>query len=917
MRKQLFASVAFAALLIPGAAYAQSTGSIDFEDETPNEVVVRGSRDTDVAGFENPTTTKAKAVLTQEFISRTAPGQSINETINALPGVSFQNNDPFGSAGGTLTIRGFDSTRISQTFDGVPLNDSGNYSIYSNQQLDPELIEQVNVNLGSTDVDSPTAGATGSTVNYRTIRPSKDFSVKMVGSVGDYDFFRTFGLIQTGEIFAGGPRMFVSASQARNNVVFNNIGKIRKQQYNARIWQDIGSDGDFVSLSGHYNVNRNNFQGSLPLRRDLVQRSVTGTSPNQTVSESNQRIVGSGSNNRFVLDNERPYYEIARCQTQQAAVRETFAQVSASGYNDPDGATTCGSTFDERYNPSNTGNFRGASRFTLAEGLVFTFDPSYQFVKANGGGTAVAQEGFRDVNPTGGTATTAQCVNAPATSGYSCQVGYIGGTPYFGRDLNGDGDLFDTVRVLAPNQTGTRRFGLISGLRWDVSDTQTLRLNYTFDRARHRQTGEVNFLQANGVPFDVFPINDQVKDGSGAVLQRRDRLSYALLNQVSGEYRGEFFDETLVVNLGVRAPFFKRDLNNYCATSSAAGFVECFGSNTAGLQAYLASNPTVTISGTGASAVTAPIQGPQRRVFKYNRVLPNVGLTYNLTRQFQVFGNYSKGLQVPGTDNLYNSFFFPLTVEQANPRPETTDNFDAGVRFTSSKLQAQLSGWYTDYKDRLAQSYDPDLDRTLYRNLGRVKKYGFDGSIQYQPIREFNVYAFGSYLESEIQDDVLIGRLSNGTAVFAPTRGKREGGSPVYTFGGGANAMLGPIELGVNAKRTGPRYVYDTNEPVRQALSVNGVTQTYEIFPAKTPAYTLVDFNARVGLDWAGLGKQTYFQFNLLNAFNETFVGGFQANLNQGPTINSTTGAITNYGSPPNAQLGYPRTFIGSLVVGF
>src|SRR3546814_12779061 len=84
-----------------------------------------------------------------------------------LPGVSFQNNDPFGSAGGTLTIRGFDNSRISPTFDGIPLNDSGNYALYSNQQPDPELIETVNGNLGSTDVDRPPAAASGPTVTYR------------------------------------------------------------------------------------------------------------------------------------------------------------------------------------------------------------------------------------------------------------------------------------------------------------------------------------------------------------------------------------------------------------------------------------------------------------------------------------------------------------------------------------------------------------------------------------------------------------------------------------------------------------------------------------------------------------------------------------------------------------------------------
>ena len=77
------------------------------------------------------------------------------------------------------------------------------------------------------------------------------------------------------------------------------------------------------------------------------------------------RVVGSGTANRFPIDGKRPYYEIARCQTNQA-----------SGFGTSQTANTCGSTFDERYNPSNTGNFRGASRFTLADGLVFTFDPA-------------------------------------------------------------------------------------------------------------------------------------------------------------------------------------------------------------------------------------------------------------------------------------------------------------------------------------------------------------------------------------------------------------------------------------------------------------------------------------------------------------------------------------------------------------
>src|SRR3546814_2294220 len=118
-------------------------------------------------------TPKAKQVLDQEIIRRQRTGQTVNDIVNLVPGVSFQNNDPWGSGGGGFTIRGFAADRISQTLDGLPLNDSGNYALYTNQQVEPEILEQVSVNLGVTDVDSPTASAVGGTINIRPRVPSR------------------------------------------------------------------------------------------------------------------------------------------------------------------------------------------------------------------------------------------------------------------------------------------------------------------------------------------------------------------------------------------------------------------------------------------------------------------------------------------------------------------------------------------------------------------------------------------------------------------------------------------------------------------------------------------------------------------------------------------------------------------------
>ena len=867
--------------LLPSAAFAQSTGAVDFEKHA---IIVTGTRTKSVGGVETPDTPKAKVVLDQKIISRSNPGQSILDTINMVPGVSFQNNDAYGSAGGTLVIRGFDASRISLTFDGVPLNDSGNYAIYSNQQLDPELIEQVNVNLGSTDVDSPTASAVGGTVNYRTIVPSVTPGARFVGSVGDWHMWRVFGLINTGEIGPWGTRIFLSTSREKYDVPFNGYGHIDKRQFNGRIYQTIGNRGDFVSVAGNYNENRNTFFGSLPLRTDTTQ-SVTNPAP---------RIVGPNSQNRFPTTADERFYSINfPCTIPAGRPGVVDTPPPAPNANE----AGCGTEFDRRYNPSNTGNIRGSSRFTLADGLTLTVDPSYQYVKANGGGTVTGREGTKTIN---GVQYT----------------GFIGGQYYFGRDLNADGDTLDTVTLLAPSQTHTDRYGVIAGLRWDFASNQMFRIGYTLDDARHRQTGEVGYLQANGEPVDVFPRNDPILDKNGFPMEKRDRRSFAVLHQLSAEYRGDF--GPLTVNVGVRAPYFIRNLHNYCFTTSPSGFFDCFGGNAAFNASYAAANPQVVDPTTGR--VISGISPPQARRFTYKKVLPNIGLIYIVVPRLSAFANYSKGLSVPSTDNLYNSFYFPANTADAKPKPEETDSYDGGLRYRSSKIQAQLSGWYTHFTNREASAYDPVLDVQVFRNLGTVNKWGIDGSVAYEPIRQLTLYAFGSWNRSKIANNIQVGRLPAGVtcdtvsptsalgiANCAFTKGNRESGAPKYTYGVSAVGDIGPVSLGIEAKRTGQRFVFDNNAAVFRGP----IAGPQMIYPAQVPAYWLVNLDARVKLDALSPSlKKTYLQFNLYNAFDKFYVGGFGGGLSQ-----STSGA--NYGGPPFVQIGAPRTFTATLNVEF
>src|SRR3546814_9107626 len=77
-----------------------------------------------------------------------------------------------------------------------------------------------------------------------------------------------FGSVDTGVFTPWGTKAFFAASKATNDTIFNNRGEISKQQYNAKIYQPIGDNGDFISIAAHYNEAYNNRFGSVTFRND-------------------------------------------------------------------------------------------------------------------------------------------------------------------------------------------------------------------------------------------------------------------------------------------------------------------------------------------------------------------------------------------------------------------------------------------------------------------------------------------------------------------------------------------------------------------------------------------------------------------------------------------------------------------------
>jgi iron complex outermembrane recepter protein len=857
MRNQFLASVAVAAIVLPGAAFAQSTGTIDAE-----EIVVTGSRSsTGIEGVLIPDAPKARTVLDNQVLRQAAPGQTLLQAINIVPSVNFTNNDPFGSSGGNVRIRGFDGNRISLTFDGLPLNDTGNYAIFSNQQLDPEIVASVNVNQGTTDVDSPTAASSGGTINYRTIVPSEEPGALLTAAFGESysgrHYNRVFGMLQTGDLFGTGIRTFISASTARNQK-FRGPGQIYKQQYNARIYKELGGNGDFVSLGANYNQNRNNAYRN-----------------NLTLAQAQTDYLANG---RFTLDNN------AFC------VRPTFgpgAQNEANG--SPQGSLNPGSTDTSctnfhglRLNPSNTGNVRFNSKFSLTDSLTFTLDAGYQYVLANGGGFTATNSNTAD--------------NSTLESSLRAR-GFVTGP---GSDYNGDGDTLDTVAFYTPSNTNTNRYTVLSSLRWDFTEDQYVRIAYALDLGRHRQTGEYGYLRADGTPESVFGGRAGFRtprDANGYALRSRDRFSIAELNQISGEYRGKFIDDKLEVVLGVRAPFFRRELNQYCYTIASSAFPLCTG-------ATLGTTPIATAAGyyviPATTTFTAPIPAnavyaPFKSTYRYKEILPNLGLTLRPVDDVQIYAAYAKGLSVPRTDNLYRA-------PRITVAPERSDNFDLGVRYSTSRVQASLGAFYNRFTNRIQQTTDNDPNSPTYlqsidRNVGKVEIKGVEATLNVRPFPWFSFRGFGSYIDAKYKDNLVL-----SPTLTLPLAGKRLVETPSWQYGYRAQLSHGPAQLGLEFKQRTSRTATDLND-------------------VYVPGYNTFNIDARLSLKQFGLEK-TFIQINVDNVFDRQYLGSISStqsltNNSAGLVPGLATSAALSGGANPTFAPGSPRAFILSLQVGF
>jgi len=425
------------------------------------------------------------------------------------------------------------------------------------------------------------------------------------------------------------------------------------------------------------------------------------------------------------------------------------------------------------------------------------------------------------------------------------------GTAFRGgiKDLNGDGDTLDVVRIYRGSVTNTHRPGVNTKLSYTVDNHKFL-LGAWYERANHKQTAPATWVDNAGNIGDLW-LKDSaqlVRNADGSLYQNRDTLTISTGKSVFLQDTIDLLNSKLSVTPAVSYRQINRDFTNYASNGSGAGV-------------------DYKINKT------------------YSKALPSLSATLQFTPETQGFAGVSKNFKAPGNFEYFSlaqgvtftngvgssTGLAPLTVQS-----ETSTNLDAGVRFRGNAYRASVTGFLVKFKDRIAVSYDPNTGTSHSWNVGDSTVKGVEFEAGTVPVNGFSAYTSLTYTNSTTDQNML----ASATTTYA-TAGKQFPDTPRVMGALSLQYTNGPVLLNLAGKYTGLRYLTMVND-----IAIGG--------------FSTLDFNAAYKLPSDGFFKNPILRLNVSNLTNKQYL---TASLGSGSSI-----AINAAGNP-YVYPGAPRFF--------
>ncbi|MEP2736407.1 MAG: TonB-dependent hemoglobin/transferrin/lactoferrin family receptor [Erythrobacter sp.] len=144
-----------------------------------------------------------------------------------------------------------------------------------------------------------------------------------------------------------------------------------------------------------------------------------------------------------------------------------------------------------------------------------------------------------------------------------------------------------------------------------------------------------------------------------------------------------------------------------------------------------------------------------------SQISPKIGAVLKLGGEVRLFANYAQGFRAP-TPSQVNNFFENLAfgyTSAPNPdlEPETSETFEAGVRYNDDNLDLSLTGFVASYDDFVSQEvvsgtgtpFDPSVFQFI--NLDAVNVNGVEAKADYQSDSGFRARFAIAYADGDVK----------------------------------------------------------------------------------------------------------------------------------------------------------------------
>lgn len=165
---------------------------------------------------------------------------------------------------------------------------------------------------------------------------------------------------------------------------------------------------------------------------------------------------------------------------------------------------------------------------------------------------------------------------------------------------------------------------------------------------------------------------------------------------------------------------------------------------------------------TPINGFVAPVAGSdgdlKGTIVSKDNFLPQIGFTYNLANNNQIFASYTENMRDLGLAPFSNRSQISFEAIKRLTNPESSKTLEGGFRFRGSNYQGVVAAYFVTFDDRLlgiAQGAGIIGNPSIISNVGGVETKGIEFAGSYNLTPEISLFGSYSYNDSQYKDNVV------------------------------------------------------------------------------------------------------------------------------------------------------------------